>query len=110
MQPDPVAPHLHMLHGNLAARRHYNRLYHTLSIDFVSTDAIHRFCCHLPLTASRNMQSAGPSGIDGAAHEQALPLLTAGQTRQVRQWCGGGEGMEFEVLWRSSVHGDSAEE
>ena len=41
--------------------------------------------------------------------EQALPLLTAEQTEQVRQWCGG-DWVRFEVLWRSSVHGDSAKE
>ena len=39
-----------------------------------------------------------------------LPLLTAEQAAQVRQWCVGGEEIEFDVLWRSSEHGDSARE
>ena len=48
--------------------------------------------------------------LERAMPEGPLPLLTAEQTQQVRQWCGGGDGMEFEVLWRSSEHGDSAKE
>ena len=42
-----------------------------------------------------------------------LPLLSKKQVKQIQEWCSGGLGkkkVEFEVLWRSSEHGDTVQE